>query len=602
MRLLRILDPSGRRWPVAVRAALSIGLAVSMGWAAGDLPAGLMATIGAFTSLYASDRPYVNRSKVLAAIAVSFACVVSLGVWSQQLPSVAVPLVVVIAMAATYLCNSLRIGPPGAYMFALACAAGTAVPVAHMALWQAGLLVLAGGAISWLVHMAGAAVSPRGPERAAVAAAARAVARLADAAEGTERDNARHSAAMALHEAWVALVTLQAARPRPNGTLIHLRALNRELHLIFATCVSASHSTDSNLNALVARARSIGVLATARGEGYPPIESAQLPLGRPGTARLFLNNLRLRSPATIAAARVGIAVACAGAIGLTFDLARAYWAMAAAVLVLHQGLDWTRTLRRGLERMGGTLAGLCVAGALLAVHPAGLWLVVTIICLQFLVEMLVTRAYAVAVIFVTAIALIIASGGHPVADPAGLLWARGVDTVIGCVVGLMVLLVVTPRSSAGSIRVNIDQTLMTIQATLAQVATGSVTTDAALRVRRDLQHTLFALVAAYETQMGGTPRQRYATERMWPTVVAAQRLGYQVLATCWSLEETAKTPTPQGASHLITETEFEELNNALSDIIAAVRAGIRYSAPSRLTDFLQLEIRDLADSLVAETD
>lgn len=55
------LSPSGQRLPAALRAALSTGVPVAIGWAVGDLPAGLMASIGAFTSLYASDRPYANK-------------------------------------------------------------------------------------------------------------------------------------------------------------------------------------------------------------------------------------------------------------------------------------------------------------------------------------------------------------------------------------------------------------------------------------------------------------------------------------------------------------------------------------------------------------
>jgi hypothetical protein len=150
-----------------------------------------------------------------------------------------VPVVVAIAMAATFLCNALRVGPPGAYMFALACAAGTAMPTGHLTLPQIGLLIFAGGAFAWLAHMTGALLWHRGPERAAVKAAAQAVARFAEAVGTPGEDGARHNAALAMHESWTALVTHQPANPRPDGTLSHLRALNRELNLIFVDAVNA---------------------------------------------------------------------------------------------------------------------------------------------------------------------------------------------------------------------------------------------------------------------------------------------------------------------------------------------------------------------------
>ena len=427
---------SGRRWPLACRAALSIGLPVAVGWAAGNLSAGLMATIGAFTALYGSERPYSNRAWLLAGIALSFSAIVTLGVWVQQWPVMAVPLVTLIAMIATYVCQSLRIGPPGAYMFALACAAGTAVPVpVDRVFW----LVLGGGAVSWVVHMFGALVALRGPEKLAVAAAADAVAYFAQAKGVEARDRARHDAALALHEAWATLVSFQPPNPRADSMLTRLRALNRELHLIFATCVGTADSAATRPDALAERARAIGIETTSHSECQGNHAAhADVPLGRLRSSRLLVENLTLQSPAFLLAGRVGIAVALAGAAGAAFGLQRAYWAMAAAVLVLHMGLDWSRTLQRGVERTIGTIVGLGLAGAILAAHPTGLWLVATMMSLQFLIEILVTRNYALAVVFVTSNALVIASGGQAGSDEGTLLVARGIDTAVGCAIGLFV--------------------------------------------------------------------------------------------------------------------------------------------------------------------
>ena len=49
-----------------------MGLPVLIGWAAGDPEAGLMATIGTFTALYGSGRPYLYRAKQLGIIAVAW--------------------------------------------------------------------------------------------------------------------------------------------------------------------------------------------------------------------------------------------------------------------------------------------------------------------------------------------------------------------------------------------------------------------------------------------------------------------------------------------------------------------------------------------------
>ena len=82
-----------------------MGVPVLVGWGAGDITAGLMAAIGAFTSLYGSDRPYLNRAAYLAVIAVSFALAVILGVWAAEIPLLVVPTVVLISMVATFVCT-----------------------------------------------------------------------------------------------------------------------------------------------------------------------------------------------------------------------------------------------------------------------------------------------------------------------------------------------------------------------------------------------------------------------------------------------------------------------------------------------------------------
>ena len=109
-----------------------------IGWLAGDLASGLMATIGAFTSLYGSGRPYLNRGVHLGVVAVCFALAVALGDWAAEVPWAGVLTVSVIAMTAVLVCHALAVGPPGAYMFVLACATGTGVAsraLGPMAYW-----------------------------------------------------------------------------------------------------------------------------------------------------------------------------------------------------------------------------------------------------------------------------------------------------------------------------------------------------------------------------------------------------------------------------------------------------------------------------------
>jgi hypothetical protein len=231
---------AGPRWPAGVRAAASTAIPVVIGLAAGDLGAGLIATIGAFTSGFGSGRPYFNRGVALAVIAVTLALAVTLGAAAAPIGWLGVLTVTAVGVTAVWLCNALAVGPPGAYIFVVACAAGVGVSAAHLSPWRIGLLVLGGGAIAWMVHMAAMVTGFRRPERAAVAAAGEAVATYIEAA-GTDREGAaRHRAAAALQQSWNVLISYQPMAP-PSGSVVHrLRAANHALHVLFATAMSGA--------------------------------------------------------------------------------------------------------------------------------------------------------------------------------------------------------------------------------------------------------------------------------------------------------------------------------------------------------------------------
>lgn len=517
LRRLLVLNPAPRRWPFALRAGICMAVPVLVGWLLGDAAAGLIATIGGFTALYGSGRPYLNRAGYLAVIALSFAVAVALGDWAAQVPALGLVTITVIAMVAVLVCHALSVGPPGAYMFMLGCAAGTATAAAHLTPWRIGALVLAGGAFAWLAHMVGALWRPRGPEHAVVEAARAAVGRYLESGDGTDR----HLAARALHHAWVTLVNFEPAQPRADGTLQRLRAENHRLHRVFAAAMGA----------------------VDRGEPVPALDDAafadtapELPLGRPGNLTLLRRAVTPGSESLRLAGRVGAAVALAGTVASALSIDHAYWAMAAAVLMLHQGFDWLRTVQRGVERLAGTWLGLGLAGLILAWHPQGLWLVAVIAALQFTIEMFVVRNYAIAVVFITPIALTIAAGGHPVADVGQLLLARGLDTVIGCAAALFIYRVAIHRRGPAPITEAITATTAALAATTAHLTAGAVSTAQARADRRDLQLRAMAMLDAYQGAVGGSAAQREAAERLWPTVAAAEHDAYRALAACWQLE------------------------------------------------------------------
>jgi uncharacterized membrane protein YccC len=515
IRRFLVINPAPGRWKFALRAGICMAVPVLVGWMLGDTTAGLIAIIGGFTSLYGSGRPYRNRAGYLAGIALSFSAAVALGDWAAAIPWLGLLTITFIAMVAVLVCHALTIGPPGAFMFVLGCAAGTATVATHLPPWHIGLLVLAGGAFSWLVHMVGVLWEPRGPETRAVAAARTAVSRYLDSRDSVDR----HQAARALHQSWTTLVNFQPSRPQRDTTLARLRAENLHLHRVFGAAVAATEIPDLDA-----------------GRDAELAQGFRLPLGRPSNVTLLRRALTPGSDSMRLSVRVGVAVALSGLAALAFVADHSYWAMAAAVLVLYQGFDWTRTVQRGFERMVGTLIGLGLAAAILTWQPHGWWLVGVIAALQFVIEMFVVRNYTIAVIFITPLALTIAAGGRPVPDLQHFLLTRGLDTVIGCVVALLVYRVALHRHGPAPLTAAVRATDAAIELTDVHLRAGAVTSAPARAARRDLQLSAMKLLDVYQGAIGGSAEQRAEAERLWPTIAATEQLAYRTLAACWEFE------------------------------------------------------------------
>lgn len=523
------------RWPIAVRASLAMGAAATIGWMLVGLPAGMLTVLGAFTALYVPTRPYANRAIVLGVVGLAITAMVAAGMELRPLTWDSAAVVVVAAAIITFAVNASRVGPPGAYLIVLAGAAATSFP-SRVAPGQAELLVGIGAAVAWLVHMAGALREPRGPERRAVLAAAAAIEKAAEPTVPDERIRRRRTAARVLHEAWAALTTFQPFVASRGARLNSLRAINRQLHRLFAEEVLGTGG--SAPETVVARVRALAAAARSRAPYRHAAETAPLPLGRLELWESFCENLDLRSTPMRTAALVLAASALAAALSLMLHLERPYWSIAAAVLVLHQSLSWTGVLRKAVDRTVGTALGLGLAGAILSIQLTSIGVVLSLMCLQFITEMLVVKRYAVAVIFITANALLIAAGGRSGVDVSGLVWGRGLDTLLGCATAVLVYLLVGRRRPDVPLTLESERARAAIQAVEPFVTSGDVIQLPARRARRDLQHRLLGLAAAEERFLDDLHVVTGGDRQLIADVERVEQRGYATLAACWSIERS----------------------------------------------------------------
>jgi uncharacterized membrane protein YccC len=138
-----------------------------------------------------------------------------------------------------------------------------------------------------------------------------------------------------------------------------------------------------------------------------------------------------------------VAVLLAGAAATAAGIGHPYWSMVAVVAAV-TGADTTARITRAVQRVAGTLAGVLAAAAILAPHLPVPVLIAVIAALQAATELCVGRNYALAVIFLTPLALAMGTLAQPVGTWM-LLHDRAIETVLGAVIGAAIALAVHVR-------------------------------------------------------------------------------------------------------------------------------------------------------------
>ncbi|WP_427167926.1 FUSC family protein [Streptomyces sp. C1-1] len=226
--VLRLGRPSAIWFKPALSVVASVAPPNLLLLALGRLDLAMYTMAGSLCALYAHNRPYAARARVLAWIVLGMVGGLAVALTAASLTSDAVVLVTVgavLAAAQKVLCDATRVGPPGNVVLTFISSASLFVPQTLAQLPGHLALALAAGAWAWLVGMAPGLLRPHGPERRATAqaldaAAAYAAAHEADAGHSCSRAEGGHSCSCA-----------DAGHPRSRAEGGHSRS-----------CADAGHS------------------------------------------------------------------------------------------------------------------------------------------------------------------------------------------------------------------------------------------------------------------------------------------------------------------------------------------------------------------------
>ncbi|MEU0781940.1 FUSC family protein [Streptomyces sp. NPDC006173] len=508
----------GRPSDIWFKPALSVVVAVAPPnltlLALGRLDLAMYTMAGSLCALYAHNRPYAARARVLALVVLGMLGGLGVALVTASLTSNAVVLVTVgalLAAAQKTLCDATRVGPPGHVVLAFISSASLFVPQnlgqvpGHLALGAAA------GAWAWIVGMAPGLVRPHGPERRATAHALNAAAVYADAPDDAR---ARAAGAAAVHAAWQSLLST-GARSAPR------RALER---LVVRAEVALAAPTDTDPERLRGLARELsgaGPVPHPDGLGEAADELLGVEAALTFGERPLLRRIGPLAPIAL---RTAVGCALAGYVSLALGVGRPYWALVTAASLYQANV--TLTWSRGVQRVVGNLVGVLVFAALVPLaHVGQAALVLSCLALNFGAEALIGRNYWLGSICVTPMALLITEFARA-QQPAELMTDRVVDTLVGALVGLVAAIAVTNRRAGDRIEDGLSAVERAREHADALLTEETPRRGALESARRGLAAAVVDLRATADAAAGEWWQRALPEER----VMRAEQAGHRTLA------------------------------------------------------------------------
>lgn len=209
------------------------------------------------------------------------------------------------------------------------------------------------------------------------------------------------------------------------------------------------------------------------------------------------------------------------------------WAVLTTALVMSVTRDRLALTRRALHRVSGTVIGIGVFAVIHSVHPRGLLLIVIALALVYCIQMLAVRNYALAVIFVTPMALLISTAAAPYRPIGEIAGQRVFETIIGAGASVVVIWLAGRRAPIALVRRQFRRSLRSLEQLLLLIADGEQSTARGYAARRDLSYE--QLQCSRILQLAQTDLPQDLSE--WDLLeTSLNEASYVVLAACWTTD------------------------------------------------------------------
>ena len=521
LELFTAYNSSVTRWPGAMRAALAIAIPGALAILTGHPDAVLLVTAGAMSVIYGEGHPYRTRRWVILTAGVLLTLAATVGSLVGELvfaPGhghwwllLSAAFAISIGALGAFLQNALRLPPPGSFFVVMVGGGSTMLARTDITPFEVAAWSIAGVIAAYCLGMLPRFHSPHGPETRTVATLEKATAAFENST--TDVLARHHQAQTALANTWQALSDAGIVR---GGRVIQAAQGHLVERALAAQNRIVQHNQSLDLSANSDELSDSPTLVDPTRTAIPHTK----PTMRYRIYRASVGN----SHAVVTVEKILLAAIATTLVGLALGLDRPDWGAVSVLLLLQWGPDHVPGTIRGLQRMVGSLLGVCVFYLIASFGLESWTLLLALAACQFCAEIFVVKNYAICVIFSTPLALLM---GHTADHLAFTAFSRICEIALSVVFSLLVLWLWKPRAQLTNhyrLQVRCQEAITSLLGALL-----FSTPDESLAARRDLQYELLSERRSIQSIAVNHPQH---VGEFWQRHLALQHAGYFILDYC----------------------------------------------------------------------
>ncbi|MFD2761630.1 FUSC family protein [Lentibacillus juripiscarius] len=540
----------------AIGAALSASIPVMIGILLGNFQYGLIAGIGGFAYLYVFNEPYKHRAKKVFFVMLGLAAAMGLGTLTAASPFLFAILLGLIGGVITFVFGALKMKGPAAIFFVIIFAMTSAMEIDPDAALLRAALVFLGGIVAWIVAMIGWFSDPYEPKKKSIYRLYLALSDLLASIGTTAFNERKENTLFSLKDAETTLASGYISW-RSTDSFKRLYVLKELGHAIWGDILelesegkkgvpfeitdyvrrvtqslgnrnkvkSIPAPTFTNLSSLeehlVAKVEEANAVIH---EPFPNLDQ-EIHLQKQSIQKQFADAFDKNSVVFLTSVRYAIVLGIAALIAFSFEFDRSYWIPVSCGSVM-LGSTIISTFHRSIQRSIGTLVGIFVAIIILSLGPAPIVVALLIGMFHFLTESFMVRNYAFAVTFITPNAILIAESTTQLQDPSYFATARITDVIIGCLIGVLGVLLVGRQSASSRLPHLMSKTIRSQSQLFFKIFSENSAPNDYNRIRNKMRTNLNNLRTVYETALGEIPNNIDSLSLVSPALFSMEQLDY----------------------------------------------------------------------------